>query len=101
MSLDEFMPTLRMLAEEHLETMATVPWAASARSIRNQQFPDLPAGGNFGCMVEERYYDVGDYVVWADKPNGDIRLVSYATTYASAGDRDGLRYECERLIRQA
>jgi hypothetical protein len=100
MSLTQFMPILRKLAEEHLESMASVPWADQARSISNQRFPDLPAGGTFGCTIDGRYYDVGDYIVWADQPNGDIRLISHATTYASSDDDTGLRFECERLIRR-
>jgi hypothetical protein len=99
MSLAQFTPILRQLADEHLDSMASVPWADMARSIRNQKFPDLPVGGNFGCTIEGRYYDVGDYVMWENQPNGDIRLVSYATTYESPDDQTGLRFECKRIIK--
>ena len=75
--------TLVELAEEHLHSMAKVPWAAYARSIRERAAEGRPAGDTYGCVIDGRYYDVGDSESWLDQEGGDIRLVSFATTYGA------------------
>ncbi len=75
--------TLAELAEEHLRSMATVPWAAYARSIRERAAEGRPGGDTFGCVVDGRYYDVGDSESWLDEEGGEIKLVAFATTYGA------------------
>ena len=90
--------TLADLAESHLQAMSGVPWASYAEGIAERAAQGRPAGDTFGCTIDGRYYDVGDSQMWVNEEGGDIRLVSFATTYASDEDDEGQTVERETII---
>ena len=94
------MNTLAELAEEHLKTMSGVLWSAYADGIAERASEGRPAGDTFGCTVDGRYYDVGDSQSWIGEEGGDIRLVSYATTYVSPDSDVGETVSREVVIRR-
>ena len=69
---------LAELAEEHLVSMSTVPWASHAKSIHARA--PRRAGETFGCEIDGTYFDVGDHADWQSGPDGDIVLTAFAAT---------------------
>lgn len=87
---------LERFAEEHLQTMARVPWSAYAESI--QRMAPRPAGETFGCEESGIYFDIGDTATWLTTPGGDVHLVAHAACYPDGGAAQ--RTECSTVIRR-